>query len=358
MPLDTGAVTQSLLMSAGVDMSEAPDELQAPLEGSLNIGAALRATRGRLGRSLQDVADATKIKRAYLEALEEMRLEDLPSRPFTIGYVRAYAMALGLDGEAAVARFKQDSPCNVEPLHAPVGVRKHADARLSLLAAAGAVVVSAVLVWNLAQRAVTDDSGPPSAVVESSLPPVPASAAPSTVAISSAQPAPSESTLPEPYVTPGLEAPGVQAAGAGEAIAPPEPAGPATFTPHGQIYGAPAAASVVTLQAHKPAALVIRGADGSVYFARQLKPGEAYRAPTLKGLSVDVSETAAFDVYLAGQIGKPLTQLVTPLSQIAAAAPKPAADAPAVAKTSAAQTGSAPTRAASSAPVPTASASD
>jgi len=349
MPLDTGAVTQSLLMSAGVDMTEAPDDVRAPLDGAANIGAALRATRGRLGRTLQDVADATKIKRAYLEALEEMRLEDLPSRPFTIGYVRAYAMALGLDGEAAVARFKQDSPCNAEPLRAPVGVRKHSDARLSLLAAAGAVVVSAVLVWNLAQRAVTDDSAPPSTVIESSLPPVAASAAPSTVAISSAQPAPSESTLPEPYVTPGLDAPSDQAAGAGEAVAPPGPAGPATFAPHGQVYGAPSAASVVTLQARKPAALVIRGGDGSVYFARQLKPGEAYRAPLLKGLSVDVSDTAAFNVYLAGQIGRPLTQLVTPLGQIAAAAPKPVVAAP---------TGSAPTPAASSAPAPTARASD
>lgn len=347
MPLDTGAVTQSLLMSAGVDMSEAPDDVQAPLDGAANIGAALRATRGRLGRSLQDVADATKIKRSYLEALEDMRLEDLPSRPFTIGYVRAYATSLGLDGEGAVARFKQDSPCSVEPLHAPVGVRKHADARLSLLAAAGAVVVSAVLVWNLAQRAVTDNSTPPSAAVENSLPPVPASAAPSTVAISSAQPAPSESTLPAPYVTPGLEAPGDQDANAGEAVAP-GPAAPASFTPLGRVYGAPAAASIVTLQARKSAGLVIRGADGSVYFARQLQPGEAYRAPMLKGLSVDVSETAAFDVYLAGQIGKPLAQVVTPLSQIAAAAPKPAA----------AQPGAMPTPAASSAPAPSSSAAD
>jgi cytoskeletal protein RodZ len=353
MPLDTGAVTQSLLMSAGVDMSETPDDMQAPLEESLNIGATLRATRGRLGRSLQDIADATKIKRAYLEALEEMRLEDLPSRPFTIGYVRAYATALGLDGEAAVGRFKQDSPCDAEPLHAPVGVRKHADARLPLLAAAGAVVVSAVLVWNLAQRSVTDDSAPPAAVIESSLPLAPASAAPSTVAISSAQPAPSESTLPEPYVTPGLEAPDDGAAGDGEAAAPREPAGPATFKPHGQIYGAPAAASVVTLQARRPAALVIRGVDGSVYFARQLKAGEAYRAPMLKNLSVDVSETSAFDVYLDDQIGKPLTRLVTPLSQIAAAAPKPAVAAPLVALTD-----SAPTPADSSAPGPTAHASD
>ena len=97
MPLDTGAVTQNLLRSAGVDLGEIHDPSETAIEGALNIGAALRATRQRTGRSLQDLSDTTRIKRAYLEALEEMRLEDLPSRPFTIGYVRAYARALGLD---------------------------------------------------------------------------------------------------------------------------------------------------------------------------------------------------------------------------------------------------------------------
>ena len=91
MPLDTGAVTQNLLRSAGVDLTVADDPSETAIEGALNIGAALRATRQRTGRSLQDLSDTTRIKRAYLEALEEMRLEDLPSRPFTIGYVRAYA---------------------------------------------------------------------------------------------------------------------------------------------------------------------------------------------------------------------------------------------------------------------------
>jgi hypothetical protein len=41
---------------------------------------------------------------------------------------------------------------------------------------------------------------------------------------------------------------------------------------------------VVTLQAIKSASLIVRGADGSVYFARQLRAGEAYRAPQLGGL--------------------------------------------------------------------------
>ena len=326
MPLDTGAVTHSLLMSAGVDMADHGEHTDTALEGALSVGAALRATRLRLGRSLQDVADATRIKRAYLEALEEMRIEELPSRPFTIGYVRAYARTLGLDAEAAVTRFKQDAPGDVEPLRAPVGVRKHSDARISLLAGGGAVIVSAVLLWNLAQHAMTEEAPPPPIVVESSGPAVqPSSAPPAPVTLTAAQPAPQESTLPTPYQTPGMDAasatPGSADAAGKPAVAvvsaaAADPAAPQTFTPHGAIYGAAAAASSVTLQAKKSVSLVIRGADGTVYFAQQLKAGEAYRAPAAKNLMVDVSDPAALGVYVNGALHGALPAPVTPLSQL------------------------------------------
>ena len=58
---------------------------------------------------------------------------------------------------------------------------------------------------------------------------------------------------------------------------------------------------MVTLQAIKSASLIIRGADGSVYFARQLAAGEAYRAPQLGGLSVEAAEPDSIQVFVAGQ---------------------------------------------------------
>ena len=327
MPLDTGAVTHSLLLSAGVDMTDVRENHDHVIDGALNVGAALRSTRLRLGRSLQDVSDATRIKRAYLEALEEMRIEDLPSRPFTIGYVRAYARTLGLDADAAVERFKQDSPSGVEPLRAPVGVRKHTDARISLLAGGGAVIVSAVLLWNLAQHAMSEEAPPPPIVVESSGPIVQAAvAAPATVSVSAAQPAPQESTLPTPYQTPGLDVASSGAAtsdaakqdGAQAAAVSADTFASPTFTPRGAVYGAAAAVSSVTLQAKKSASLVIRGSDGSVYFAQQLKAGEAYRAPMAKNLQVDVSDPTAIAVYVNGALHADLPAPVTPLSQLAA----------------------------------------
>ncbi len=320
MPLDTGAVTHNLLMSAGVDMSGLSDPADTAIEGALNIGAALRATRLRQGRSLQDVSDGTRVKRGYLEALEEMRIEDLPSRPFTIGYVRAYARALGLDADAAVERFKQDVPGDIEPLRAPVGVRKHSDVRIALLAGGGAIVVSAVLLWNLAQHAIGDGTPPPPVVPETAAPSAaPASAAGATLAVSAPEPAPSESTLPTPYKTPGMDG---GASGQTAAVAPADgaidPKAPLTFSPHGAIYGAPAQASTVILQAKKSVSLVVRSPDGKVYFAQELKAGEAYRAPAAAPLSVDVSQPQDMDVYVNGQIHSGLTANVTPLGKLGA----------------------------------------
>ena len=330
MPLDTGAVTHNLLMSAGVDMGEGSDPSETAIEGALSIGAALRATRQRLGRSLQDVSDATRIKRAYLEALEEMRLEDLPSRPFTIGYVRSYARTLGLDDEAAVERFKQDTPMEAEPLRAPVGVRKHSDVRIALLAGGGAIVISAVLLWNLAQHAVSDEAPPPSVVPESAQPAAqqpPASAAPAAVSISAPQPAPQESTLPTPYLTPGLDgassSPGAAVFDGGI-----DPKAAQVFAPHGAVYGASAAVSNITLQAKKSVTLVVKTADGKVLFAQELKAGEAYRTPPIDGVSADVSNPQDLNVYVGGHIHAGLTALVMPLAKLADLRPAPPAPPP------------------------------
>src|ERR1700755_3649924 len=94
--------------------------------------------------SLEELADLTRVRRAYLADIEAMRLDRLPSRPFTIGYIRAYAWALGLDGEAAVERFKSDEPDLNEPLPAPVGVGDAGDPRVMAIVAAMLVILAAI----------------------------------------------------------------------------------------------------------------------------------------------------------------------------------------------------------------------
>ena len=68
----------------------------------------LRHARERLGLSLRDVADRTRIRMAILEAIENHDVDRLPPPIFTRGFVKAYAREVGLDPQAAAARYAAD----------------------------------------------------------------------------------------------------------------------------------------------------------------------------------------------------------------------------------------------------------
>ena len=331
MPLDTARVTDDLDVLLGNDPVDARanpmnDGYGPIVDSAPTLGAALKAAREFQGLDLEDLAQSTRIRKNYLSALEDMRMEDLPSRPFTLGYVRSYAKVLGLDPDAAVARFRMDAPEEDQTLRAPVGVRRERDPRLSLFVGAGVIVVIGVVLWNVAQHQINADGSaktPTPQIAQSvakavALPP---SAAPSgPIHVDPSLPAPAESTTPTPYVTPGLpEAAGTSAAppisvAAATPDAMPAPASP--FVAKGAVYGAPPGPATIILQATKAASLVIHGGDGAVYFAKELAPGEAYRAPLLKGITVDVSEPEAFNYYVGGLLKGQLSGPDTPLSKL------------------------------------------
>jgi cytoskeleton protein RodZ len=329
MPLDTARVTDELGMLLGTvpavpERETGVDTYSPGLESASTIGAALRAVREFHGLDLEDLSQATRIRRSYLTALEEMRFEDLPSRPFVIGYIRAYARVLRLDPEAAVAKFREDAPEEDQGLRAPVGVRRERDPRLTLFVIAGVVVVIGVAVWNVAQHRVAVDAPKAvstdvaqSAAKSAALPPSAVTQGP--VAINAPLPAPPESTTPVPYVTPGLESStGAAAPQSSAAAAPGEDASaaPTAFVARGTVYGATAGQSVVILQAVRTGLLVIHGADGTVYFAKELAAGEAYRVPEIGGLSVDVSDPADFNYFVGGVLKGVLPAAKAPVSHL------------------------------------------
>ncbi len=73
------------------------------------VGTLLCATRMRMGKDLQRIAEVLHIRYSYLVAIEDGRYEDLPGHAYALGFVRAYADHLGLDGDEVVRRFKEDS---------------------------------------------------------------------------------------------------------------------------------------------------------------------------------------------------------------------------------------------------------
>ena len=322
-PLDTGGISDHQL-----PFEDGREPAAPTLQSGPDIGWSLRAIREFRGLSLDEVAEATRVRRPYLADLEAMRLEKLPSRPFTMGYIKAYAEALGLDGDAAVERFKAEEPDLDEPLRAPVGVSTPSDPRIAAIVAGVAVTVVAIILWNIAQRTMMAGAPPPPTASARAAAMALAPPPPAVFQLGLPLPAPVESTTPPLYHTPGMpddNAPdNLSTAGNKLAVRPDgEPAvDPATlppvFQPNGKIYGVPPGQpSSVTLQALKSASLIVRGTDGSIYFARQFAPGEAYRAPPLGGLVAEVSEPTNFQVFVAGQSKGVLPAAQTSLTQLA-----------------------------------------
>jgi cytoskeletal protein RodZ len=316
MPLDTAAVSPGLELSLGESRYERGVRPAPSLEAAADIGSALRATREYYKLSLEDVSLATHIRKLYLQGIEEMRLDGLPSRPFVIGYVRAYAETLGLDPDRAVARFKMEFPDETQPLRAPLGVTREGDRRLRPMIIGGLAVVAAFVAWNVAQHALskTAPQTHPSTEVAASSAKVHAPAISGPTHIGLPLPPPQESTIPAPYVTPGLPPPTTTS---DARLTPPPPAPGTPFAAQGAVYGAPAGQSVITLQVDKSVSLVVRGGDGAVYFARQLAKGEAWRAPQIGGLSVEVSDPASVAVFIGGALKGPMPAAQTPLAKLA-----------------------------------------
>lgn len=70
-----------------------------------DIGALLRDQREKLGYSLQDAAQHTRIREALLESIENNRFSDLPGQVYVTGFVKTYASFLGVDSSALLKQL-------------------------------------------------------------------------------------------------------------------------------------------------------------------------------------------------------------------------------------------------------------
>ena len=76
-------------------------------EPDFSFGEELRKQREIRRIGLPEIADATKISKRFLEALERDDFASLPAPVFTRGFVREYARYLGLNAEEMVDRYAQ-----------------------------------------------------------------------------------------------------------------------------------------------------------------------------------------------------------------------------------------------------------
>src|SRR5512141_2456245 len=82
-----------------------PDQEPQAHSELASFGEELRREREIRGISLKEIADATKISKRFLEAIENNDHKTLPAPVFTRGFVREYARYLGLNAEDMVNRY-------------------------------------------------------------------------------------------------------------------------------------------------------------------------------------------------------------------------------------------------------------
>jgi cytoskeleton protein RodZ len=76
----------------------------------IEIGAALREGRERKGMTVEAVEEKTKIAPSVIVALEEGNSARFPHPVYARGFVRSYALLLGLDAQELCAHFSREYP--------------------------------------------------------------------------------------------------------------------------------------------------------------------------------------------------------------------------------------------------------
>lgn len=244
------------------------------------VGTLLCATRMRVGKDLQQVAEILHIRYTYLVAIEDARYEDLPGQAYAIGFVRAYADHLGLDGDEVVRRFKEESAGVTRkalfefPLPTPdSGLPSGALILLAMLIGM-AVYVGWYFLAGSDRSAVDIVQAVPERLQALSAPPTPATVAP-------------EKTPAVPAET--VDAP----VGSGEAPPPaevkPEPKSP------------PSPADVVELRSKADMWVTLR--DGQkVDHTQFLKKGEVFKVDDARGMTLLASKAGDLEVLVNGKV--------------------------------------------------------
>jgi cytoskeleton protein RodZ len=295
------------------------ETLQPP---ATRLGAELKAARRALGWELPQLASSLRIRQSYLEAIETGRIADLPGTTYALGFVRAYAAALGLPGEEMARRFRAEAEgVNGKPtLHFPApvprrGVPAGALMLLGLIILGGAY---AGWYWVTEHRATPAETVPPipdrlaavtqkpapSPQIASILPSTAPPAVPSTPATGvqspSVAPVVPQAAPSAPVVVhqdaapqPGPAAPNpIAATQPASEAAMPATAGSAPTTPAGTRI-------VVTTSAD--AWVTVKQPNGPPVLNKMMHAGESWPAPADKtGLTLTTGNAAATVIAVDG----------------------------------------------------------
>ena len=222
--------------------AQARPPARAPtLDPAWRAGRKLAEARAQHGWTLDEVADRIRVRREFLEALEDMNVKLLPGKAYALAFLRSYARELGIEEKSIVDQFQDECALSREDATKQIRDPSSKPHRERPWAAAAAlVVIAAVFVGWRAMNAQTQQA----------------------------------------------EAPVVAAApGVAQSDAPPT---------------ALTAQRVVEIRAVAEAWLEARGPDGTVFLSRTLHPGDVYRPDPSPGWTLHARDGGAFELYVNG----------------------------------------------------------
>ena len=88
-------------------MDELDPRLMAQIEKD-GVGPFLRRLREEKEIPLRSISEKTRIRTYYLESIETGDFDKLPAGPVGLGFIRAFADAVGVDSTAVAASYKQE----------------------------------------------------------------------------------------------------------------------------------------------------------------------------------------------------------------------------------------------------------
>jgi cytoskeleton protein RodZ len=258
-------------------------EAESPIDGTARVGMELRQVREQLGWPLPDMAATLRIRLPYLEAIERGDLSALPGVAYQTGFIRAYAQALGLDGDEILRRFRAEGSSFAAKAHlsflAPIPDRAVPTGAIVLLSAI--LVLAGYGLWYRHTAA--------EAKLAAAIPSVPTELAPLAVP-------PKPPAVPPPITSPAT------AALSAPATAP-------TAAPPPAVVAAPVApppAPDLVIQASADDWVEVQDAKGNILFSKVLHAGDSWPVPDMPGLVMTVGNAGATIISNNGKASAPL----------------------------------------------------
>jgi len=172
------------------------------------VGDRLRRAREAKGLTLDQMEEITKIRRRYLQALEDEDYGQLPGEVFVRGFLRNYALALELDAEEILIASGHKAPAPIlpasevqelllnEPLTPPRGRQRLIAGVIGLMAVAALALGG----WWFYRYLGPGSNGSPTPIAQISVTPIQA------LQQNTLEPTPTQMASPSPLATETAEA--------------------------------------------------------------------------------------------------------------------------------------------------------